>query len=322
MCPNINRSYCDHFPIIGTPNNCGWTPCWVDMGAVTAPHLPEVEPARVRASLLENKPTHRSVRSRFGLDEDDRTICRLTERLIVPGWVDGCVRPVDAMFLYDLIAGVGPNRIVEIGTASGVSAAVLLLALHDTGVPVVDASGRPAVLSFDLHPYCYFARTTPVGSAVAEMVPELAHGFRSHPRLLAPDVPGLLEGETVDMAFIDADHRHPCPTADLLALIPALSPGAWVALHDIALAEACEEHNRLTGDDADWNEHGAEWLFEHWPFEKLRGEPAGNKIGGRNIGAIRIPSDRPVTPDDLRALIALPWETEPNERLLGALESG
>lgn len=258
------------------------------------------------------EPAQAHARRRLGLPERDAAaLRRVADRYAPPAWAAGCVSVHDAMFLYDMVRGVRPRRMIEVGVASGCSTALLLIALADTGVAAADGS---AVLeSFELHPFCYFDRSRPVGSAVAEMAPELAAGLRLHVRGTAAAAGRLLAGAGIDLAFIDADHRHPAPTADLLLLLPALARGAWVVLHDIALPEIARREEERTGKKADWHEHGAEWLFERWPFEKIRGGGIGERIGASNIGAIRLPEDRDVAAADLRELIGLPWEVEPGE---------
>ena len=273
---------------------------------------------RVLQGLLELEPAQAGVRSVLGLPVRDETaVARLARRYRPPPWAQGCISAHDAMFLYDLVRAVRPDRVIEVGVAAGGSTALLLLALADAGIAL---EGQPVLHSFELHPFCYFDRTRPVGSAVAEMVPELAHGVKLHVRGTAAAAAAALRAHPVSLALIDADHRHPCPTADLLTLLPALRPGAWVALHDIALPEIAAAHERRTGEQVSWGERGAQLLFEHWPFEKVRGGGTADRIGARNIGAIRIPIDHAVSVDDLQALIDQPWEVVPDDSSLGALQ--
>ncbi len=317
-------------------------------------------PARLRyATLVRNAATQRAVRDRFGLACDDEALQRLAGMFDIPGWVQGAISLADALFLYEMVRCVRPARVIEVGVAWGASTSVILFGLADTPagpVPLVDALGGeagaalPAVHAFDLHPYCYFARSTPVGSGVQALVPHLARAVQFHTRQTAHEAgamfaadpwgSGAERGESgrgglgrggVRLALIDADHRHPCPTADLLALLPALAPGAWVVLHDIQLPRLAREHEMETGQRVPWNEHGAQHLFDHWPFEKFAGcaedgagrggAPEGPRIGGSNIGAIRIPADRPITARDLKPIIGLPWETAPPERAAALLRA-
>ena len=128
----------------------------------------------------------------------------------------------------------------------------------------------------------------------------------------------LFRNEKFSFAFIDANHKHPAPTADLLWLLPALAPGAWVALHDINLPRVAEVYGEYhNGEKVPWADRGAKELFDGWPWEKISGRAIGSRIVGSNIGAIRIPSDVSVL--DLRMIIESPWEMVPNQSMLKVL---
>ncbi len=268
---------------------------------------------RARLERLERSiASHRAVRAAFGRAEDPDALRRTAEIFEVPDWAQGSVGLVDALFLYDMVACLRPGRIVEIGAASGASSAVLLHALHDAGSPLEGDAG-PALVSIDLHRWCYFDRTRAVGSAVAEMAPALARGCLLHTNRTALDLGALVPGPDhaldhglFDMAFIDGDHRHPAPTVDLLALAPFLRPGGWAILHDIDLPAAADRYERAHGVKVPWHHAGAQHLFDAWPWRKLRGE-----LDGFNIGAVQLP-DGPVTAADLRAAIDHPFEYTPS----------
>jgi predicted O-methyltransferase YrrM len=189
-----------------------------------------------------------------------------------PAWVQGGISSQDAAFLLELVRATAPYRIVELGVAAGTSSAVLLFAL-DRATEDID-SGE--LFSVDVRATCYFDSSRAIGAAVADIYPAHRaawilevdpHGAR---RFRAEGWAG-----TVDLAFIDATHDHPCPLLDLLYLAPALRPRAWVALHDIDLPHLDPKEGA-----------GAMWLFEAWPFTKFR--PLS---GVSNIGAVQLPDD-------------------------------
>ena len=269
-------------------------------------------PARDRllqlTERLQASPgTHRAVRDRFGVPPDDGALRAVAWVFQPPAWATGYIGAFDAQFLYDMVACTRPRRMIEIGVASGVSTAVLLRALADIG-PVADDAG-PRLHSFDILPKCYFDDSRATGAAVDDMTPEFRHGVQMHLGKTAVDAARLFAADPVDLAFIDGDHRHPCPIVDLLTLLPALKPGAWVILHDIDLPAAALRYEAMFNTKVDWHHAGAQRLYDHWPWEKFRGEG-----DGRNIGAVRIPADHAVTRDDFRALIDLPWEVKPDTR--------
>lgn len=286
--------------------------------AAAEPVPPEVRRAWRLEHLLRHRATSDALRARFGLPAGDGAIARVAERVAdrfwQPDWAGGCIGLVDAMFLYDLIAATRPARVIELGVASGASSALLLLAMHDAGVPPIALDGRASLRSFDLHRWCYFDRRRAVGSAVEELAPELAHGWELTTSATSADAARALAGAGAPLAFIDADHRHPWPAADVLTLQPALAPGAWIALHDIDLPAAAAREERRTGRRADWAQRGAKLLFDCWPFEKFAGVGEGS-----NIGAIRLPADRPATAADLGPMLNEAWECEPPAWVRGVL---
>ncbi len=74
---------------------------------------------------------------------------------------------------------------------------------------------------------------------------------------------------------------------------------------DINLVAVAEAYEQRTGERVEWHHRGAQVLFETWPFRKMRGGG-----GAKNIGAIRLPTDRPLEAADLGDAIDHPWETE------------
>jgi predicted O-methyltransferase YrrM len=253
--------------------------------------------------LLEN---HAALRSRFGIDTDEAGVARMLERFRRPEWVTGSISAVDAVFLHDVIQSVRPRRIVEVGVASGCSSAALLMGLADAGIPLLHDDGTAALHGFDRLDCCFFDRDRALAAGAFEMVPDLVCGLKLHPGETALDASRRFAGEPIAFAFIDADHRHPFPTADMLALAPVLARGAWVALHDINLVSVADAYEAETGETVDWRARGAEILFERWPFEKI-----ACRAGHRNIGIVRLPADRPLAAADLRDAIDQTWEAEP-----------
>ena len=87
----------------------------------------------------------------------------------------------------------------------------------------------------------------------------------------------------LEIAFIDADHRHPQPLLDLFRLAPFVRGGGWIVLHDIQLGTITRERIEA-GQSTGWEPiYGAEWLFDRWPFRK---------ISGGNIGAVQLPEQK------------------------------
>jgi predicted O-methyltransferase YrrM len=283
----------------------------VDNRGMTVLTADEIERRVAHLAQFEGAQGH--VRRRFDLPErDEGALRRVAEVYNPPAWAAGCISMHDAMFLYDLVRGIRPRRMIEVGVASGASSALLLRAMADAGLAGSGGEGG-VVQSFELHPFCYFDRSKRVGCLVEEQAGDVAGLWELHVPGTAREAGRLFRKEKVALAFIDADHRHPAPTADLLWLLPALADGAWVALHDIDLPNVALSHEKRTGEKVNWHDRGAKALFDGWPFEKIRGGTVGEHSGGTNIGAIRVPAG--VTARDLRHVAIGPWEVEPDREM-------
>jgi hypothetical protein len=69
---------------------------------------------------------------------------------------------------------------------------------------------------------------------------------------------------------------------DVLRLAPYLRGGGWIVLHDIELGTYGKELQEA-GKSSEGTPYGAEWLFERWPFRKIR---------SLHIGAIELPTPK------------------------------
>ncbi|HWC48517.1 MAG TPA: class I SAM-dependent methyltransferase [Solirubrobacterales bacterium] len=196
-----------------------------------------------------------------------------------PAWAKGSISLSDARFLYDRALKSTAETVVEIGTASGVSTAVLCSA-------VAQRATEYSIATYDISPSFYGDRRRRAGSAAIEMLPaeQMAHVKLRNPAT-ALDVGGDFPEDSLGFAFIDAAHKHPWPALDLLAVLPSLEPGAEVALHDINLPLI----------NPDWQAWGVKYLFDELDLEK-HVDPASETP---NIGSIIVPGDK----EELRAQV-------------------
>jgi predicted O-methyltransferase YrrM len=207
----------------------------------------------------------------------------------------GTIEASDYFFLTAFISILAPQRVVEIGTLTGFSAAIIAAALRRQS-----GEGRPRwVDSIDLAPNCYIDKTRPTGFEIAEAFPELASMIRLHIPHDSTVVAELAQPGELEIVFIDANHQHPLPLLDLLRLAPYLRCGGWILLHDIQLASKARKAN-----GADPTLHwgvagGAELLFESWPFRK---------ISGGNIGAVQLPQEQSALIPFALRLMSVPYE--------------
>jgi glycosyltransferase involved in cell wall biosynthesis/predicted O-methyltransferase YrrM len=229
------------------------------------------------------------LRARFGHRGAD--IAGLQSVFRLPKWTAGHISSGDAVFLAEMIAAHEPQAVVEIGVASGASSAAILHALDQLPQP----EGR-VLHSCDVRATCYFNDAYETGRACAEMYPSpRAHWSRDW----ASDAARLrrrLGPGSVDLTFIDANHSHPFPLLDLLHVTAFAKPGSWVVLHDIELPLKHPQYQI----------YGPRWLFQQWPFNKVKG------VGKwTSIGAVQLPPDPAALMPLALDLLARPWEQAP-----------
>jgi predicted O-methyltransferase YrrM len=207
----------------------------------------------------------------------------------------GTIAASDYFFLTAFVSILAPLRVVEIGTLTGFSAAIIAAALRRQSGE--DVPRR--VDTIDLLPKCFIDETRPTGFEIAESFPELASMIRLHIPHESSVIRELAEPDELEIVFIDANHQHPLPLLDLLRTAPYVRRGGWIVLHDIQLGTMGRRAN-----DADptlrWGAaEGAELLFESWPFRK---------ISGGNIGAVQLPKEKSALIPFALRLMSVPYE--------------
>lgn len=221
----------------------------------------------------------------------DRPVLRVDEVLARrPAWVRRQIEDAEARVMADEIARSQPGSLGEIGVASGFSSAIIYAAAAQGSRPF-------GLYTFDLSEQCYYDPKKRTGAAFAEI-----HGRRADYRLKTGVTSANIKTmPPLDFLFIDASHKHPWPSLDLLSLSRFLRPGATVALHDVSLIFA----------RAAWAKHenGPRDLFRSWRGAKWSHESAGN------IGFLRYDPD--VLADSLCVSLALDWDTAIDEDLAG-----
>lgn len=223
-----------------------------------------------------------------------------------PSWaMSGSVAPIDALFLGEMVRATRPRTIIEIGVAAGCSTATLAWAASRH-------AADPRIIALDALEHWYLDPTRPVGCAAPEMLAgerDALRAIRIHGACTALDVPRLCADRSVDLAFIDADHRHPWPLLDALAILDALRDDSWILAHDTRLVELAAKQERKTGQPAPWAQQGPAYLFRAWPGRTIH---AATKSG--NIAALQVPSDRrAIRAALLSAVDEHPWEIDPSD---------
>lgn len=205
-------------------------------------------------------------------------------------WIQGAISEDDARFLSGLLSCIKPRSIVEIGVASGWSSTVILNTLSQLNGQ--RGHKDPWLTGVDLSADYYVDKSIRTGAAVEQIVPELM----PHYRLLTGrySFQAMPEVGKVDFAFIDAHHAHPWAALDLIAVLPFLKPGAWVALHDINLCTFPRHEHR---------NRAPFYLYYLWKGAKVHSSP---KIP--MIGAIKLPETPLDCFEDILEVLVTPWE--------------
>lgn len=206
----------------------------------------------------------------------------------------------DYFFLTALVSILAPRRVVEIGTLTGFSAAIIAAAMdrqHGGGTP---SSGHGiTVETIDAHTQCCIDETRPIGFEIPELIPGLVSTVRVHTGRESDYVGEIAARDEFGLAFIDADHRHPWPLLDVLRLAPYVPGGGWILLHDIQLGTYGQDQRAAGQKLEGGTPFGAEWLFERWPFRKIR---------SFHIGAIELPKRKDVLIPFALELMQEPFE--------------
>ena len=229
------------------------------------------------------------LRNRFGHMRTDPSPLHTMYR--PPSWATGYVSGADATFLFEMIAAQQPSTVVELGVASGASSAVILCALDQ-----LQAAERRVLYSGDVRPTCYFDEAYATGQARRELYPAPRARWHTAFDKDARALSRLLPAGSVDLTFIDANHSHPFPMLDLLQVTAFAKPGSWVILHDVDLPVQHPEFQVF----------GPRWLFQMWPFNKVKGFDRWS-----SIGAVQLPENPSLLVPLALSLLDKPWEQTP-----------
>lgn len=186
-----------------------------------------------------------------------------------PRWAVSSISERDAAFFTGLAIEARPGKVLEIGVASGWGSCVLFRAL--------EVAGRTDTLvhGVDVAPRFFCDEAYATGQCVPDVMPECAPRYRLRTGVTIGECAPAIGGG-IDFAFIDAHHMHPWATLDLLAILPFLVPGGWVAMHDLNLSRK---------DDQEHRNRGPKYLFEGWEEDRLHSTEVPTMAG-----AIRVPA--------------------------------
>src|SRR5207237_7917651 len=155
----------------------------------------------------------------------------------------GSLGLADCLFMTAFVSIIRPRRMIEIGTGSGFSSAVLACAIDPQGAN----SCKPCVDTLNAHATYFGDRELPVGFEIPRLVGEFPGSVRVHAPRQSDYIRNLASPNELEMAFIDANHQHPCALLDLLRTVRYVRSAGWVLLYDIRIVDVMVEYGR-TGD--------------------------------------------------------------------------
>lgn len=200
-------------------------------------------------------------------------------------------------FLNGVIRKFRPKKIIELGVAEGGSSTIILNAINDIK--------NSHLYSIDLSTHFL------IGSCVKIIVPNLLDKWNLYKGYTSAKFVELIEAG-IDMAFIDTSHFEPGEILDFLIILPFLSKGAIIVIHDIG--------NQIT------TSKGKHSRREHAPyliFNIIRGKkylPSGKGILTKNIGAIKLERNQEKYVHDYFRALGGQWEYLPKEEDIGMIK--
>ena len=215
-----------------------------------------------------------------------------------PAWAVASISDMDAAFFAGLVIETRPHKLLEVGVASGWGSCVLLEALGSAGL------GNSDLYGVDISDRFFYDAAYATGQCVADVLPERLQRYHVTTGVTIGECASKI-GRGIDFVFIDAHHMHPWATLDLLAVIPYVKPGSWIAMHDLNLSRK---------EDQQHQNRGPKYLFEGWDCDKVHSiqEPT-------MAGAIRLSNDALTHLPLLLDIMYTPWELPVESRATDAV---
>lgn len=212
----------------------------------------------------------------------------------------------DSAFLCGLIKKVRPKKLIEVGIAAGATSSIIMQAVKDLGLDT-------QLYFVDKFEDCYRVKDQKSGF-LGRQTAELLDMTENVNFMLGKVLPQRLDeiGKDIDLVLLDTVHYLPGEMLDFLAVIPYLSPKAFVCLHDVWFNQG--EYRNKDGISCPAVFGGAVGeKYLNWLPEK-------NHHGGiyPNIGAIEVGEETVAYIDNLFCLTMLSWAYMPSDQDLNA----
>ncbi|SMX26388.1 hypothetical protein TRP8649_00463 [Pelagimonas phthalicica] len=200
----------------------------------------------------------------------------------------GTTTPDELNYIQKLIIRHKPKRFIEIGTASGLSTGFIARFMEE--------NGGESVTSIDYSAKFFGQADKPVGFLAPKIYPSGPVQVDIIPRKSALDLQEM--GGEWDMAFIDANHQHPWPIVDTLAVAPHMRGSKVVIHHDLQLYRRFKELRGI----------GPRVLFNEMPDSHRHADIAG----GWNIFSVDLNLDKALLEEVAIGALSMPWTSFPS----------
>ena len=133
---------------------------------------------------------------------------------------------VDRKFLNGIVRQIKPKKILEVGVASGGSAAIILNAINEYN--------DSFLYSVDYFKEYYRDKTKDSGFIIKELYPHFLNKWKLYTGgTIAKFIDNI--GKDIDLCLLDTVHSNPGEFLDFLVVLPYLKNGSVLVIHDIAL---------------------------------------------------------------------------------------
>jgi len=200
-------------------------------------------------------------------------------------------------FLNGAVRRFKPKKIVEIGVAEGCSSSIILNAIQDFN--------NSHLYSIDL------SDNILIGECAKRLFPNLLPKWTLYKGNIAAKFMEDI-GSDIDMVLIDSAHFEPGEILDFIMVLPFLSEGAIIIIHDIANQITIAKDNNI------WIGKRNEWA-PYVIFNSIRGKiylPSGKNLLTHDIGAKKLDINQKLYFHDYFRALGGQWQYFPKEKYI------
>lgn len=198
-------------------------------------------------------------------------------------------------FVQQLIQTYQPENIVEIGVSAGGGTINLLQSLEE-----LDTKWH--LTSIDIDTSWYLDRTKEVGWRAKSKYDKYLGNQWNFITGKDPSEVMLSWDTPIDFCIIDTNHMHPIETLNFISVLPHLSEGAIVVIHDISVYYAKDYLGKMLAPRVLFAAVVAEKYVPRIPSLLSKEQP--------NIAAVRVTKDTKKYSRNIFDILYYPWEID------------